>query len=99
MDKRELIKEVKKRLEKRLLKPEWARKEVVEEAVNTVFEVIKEKVLGGEEVRIREFGRFYLKEVSPRVALNPKTKEKVKIKARRRFTFNPSSKIKFVEEK
>jgi len=98
MNKKELIREVKKRMEKELPKPEWVRREVVESAVNAVFEVLKEKVLSGEEVRIREFGKFYLKQTAERNAVNPRTLERVKVPARKKFVFEASEKIKFVEE-
>lgn len=97
MNKKELIKEVREAVKAQLPKPEWARAEVIEETVDAVFEIIKREVLAGREVSIREFGRFYLKKTSPRTARNPRTGEKVKVKARKRFTFKPSSKIKFVE--
>ena len=98
MNKQELVKEVRKVVRKQLPKPEWAKAEVIERTVDAVFEIIKKEVLTGGEVSIREFGRFYLKKTSPRIARNPKTGEKVEVKARKRFTFNPSSKIKFLEE-
>jgi len=95
VNKVELVKTLTERVSKKVPK---VRKEVVEATVNELFELIKEEVLSGREVSIREFGRFYLKKTSPRTARNPKTGEKVKVKARKRFTFKPSPKIKFVEE-
>ncbi len=97
MNKEELLKEVRERAAKRLPKPEWARAEVVATVVEELFSLIVEKVHTGEEVRVREFGKFYLKGAAPRIARNPKTGEKVKVPARKVFAFKPSKKIKFVE--
>jgi len=97
MNKKELVRKVRETVKAQLPKPEWAKAEVIEKTVDALLETIKKEVLAGGEVSIREFGRFYLKETSPRTARNPKTGEKVKIKARKRFTFKPSSKIKFVD--
>jgi nucleoid DNA-binding protein len=93
----ELLKELKRRMEKKLPKKEWARSEVVECALETLIEIIKEKVLSGEEVKIREFGIFYLKPTKARTARNPKTGEKVTVPARKKFAFKASKKIRFVE--
>jgi len=95
MNKVELVKTLTERVSKKVPK---VRKEVVEATVNELFELIKEEVLSGGKVSINEFGRFYLKSTAPRSARNPKTGEKIELRARKRFTFKPSSKIKFVEE-
>ena len=85
-------------VKRQLPKQSWAKAEVIEKTVNATFEIIKREVLSGGEVSIKEFGRFYLKNLSPRPARNLKTGERIELKARKRFTFKPSSKIKFVEE-
>ena len=82
MNKTELVKELRKRLEKRLPKPQWAKAEIVEATVEELLELIKETVWSGEEVKFREFGKFYLVRRAPRKARNPKTGEPVKIPER-----------------
>ena len=73
-------------------------KKGIEKILAEAFEVIKEEVLAGREVSIKDFGRFYLKPAKARRARNPQTGEEIRIPARKRFFFSPSRKIKFVEE-
>ena len=82
MNKTELVKELRRRLEKRLPKREWARMEVVETTVELLLDLIKETVWKGEEVTFRNFGKFYLKRGAPRRGRNPKTGEVVEIPER-----------------
>jgi len=82
MNKQELVRELRKRLEKRLLKKEWAKMEIVEATVDELIDLIKETVWSGEEITIRDFGKFYLRKAAPRPARNPKTGERVEIPER-----------------
>jgi len=87
-----LAREVKKRLGESLPKKR------IERILAEAFEVIKGEVLAGREVSIKDFGRFYLKPAKARRARSPQTGEEIRIPARKKFSFNPSRKIKFVEE-
>ena len=89
MNKRELVKELRKRLEKRLPKREWAKMEIVEATVEELLDLIKETVWSGEEVKFREFGKFYLHKAAPKVARNPQTGEPVKLPERLVPRFKP----------
>ena len=82
MNKTELVKELRKRLEKRLPKPQWAKAEIVEATVDELLDLIKETVWKGEEVSFRNFGKFYLHKAAPKVARNPKTGKAVKLPER-----------------
>jgi nucleoid DNA-binding protein len=97
MNKRDLIYELKEKVERRLGKQ--VRKELIETTVEALLDLIVFKVFGGEEVKIRGFGKFYLKEASPRRARNPRTGEVVNVPARKVFAFKPSKDIRFVEVK
>ncbi len=89
MNKTELVKELKKRLEKRLPKPQWAKAEIVEATVDELLDLIKETVWKGEEVSFRNFGKFYLHKAAPKVARNPKTGEVVELPERLIPRFKP----------
>ena len=62
------------------------------------FEVLQEMLVDQNErihIEIRNFGVFDVKKSKSRTnALNPRTKEKVVIPARKKITFKPSKKIK-----
>ena len=80
--KQELVKELRKRLEKRFPKKEWAKAEIVEAVVDELTKLIMEEVWKGRVVSIRDFGKFYLRKAAPRVARNPKTGERVNLPER-----------------
>ncbi|ADU96012.1 histone family protein DNA-binding protein [Thermovibrio ammonificans HB-1] len=97
MTKYELVNELRQRVSRKLGKQ--VRKELIETTVEELLDLIVFKVFGGEEVKIRGFGKFYLKEASPRRARNPKTGEVVNVPPRKVFAFKPSKDIRFVEVK
>jgi len=70
----------------------FTRKEAVD-AVEVLFNEIKSKLAGGENVRISGFAGFYLRQKKERIARNPKTGELITIKARRVLTFKPSRQL------
>jgi len=96
MTKKELVRELRERVAERLPKPGWAKQEVIEACVEELLSLVKEKVLSGEEVKIREFGKFYLRNTKPRSGYDVSTGKRVRIPARKRFYFEPSKKIKFI---
>ena len=58
--------------------------------VETVFELIKDKLAQGEKVKISGFGNFVVKEKRSRRGRNPQTGEEISITARRVLTFKSS---------
>ena len=59
------------------------------DVVDAVFDVIAEKVFEGEEVSIRNFGKFLMRERAERKGRNPRTGEEFIIPKRYRMTFVP----------
>lgn len=62
----------------------------IDSFLNTIFQEMK----NGNTVKINNFGIFVIKETKARVARNPRTGEKVEIKASRKGSFKPSSHFK-----
>ena len=60
------------------------------EAVEVVFETLKETLERGENVKLTGFGNFRVRDKSTRLGRNPKTGEPMKIPARRVVTFKGS---------
>ena len=58
--------------------------------VETVFELIKDKLAQGEKVKISGFGNFIVKDKRSRRGRNPQTGEEISITARRVLTFKSS---------
>jgi integration host factor subunit alpha len=64
------------------------------DVVESVFEVLKEVLENGEEVKISGFGTFRVKEKSPRKGRNPQTGDGITITARSVLTFKPGQVLK-----
>ena len=64
------------------------------EAVETVFETIKQVLERGEKLKISGFGNFTPRDKKTRTGRNPKTGEAIKISARRVVTFKASPVLK-----
>jgi integration host factor subunit alpha len=60
------------------------------EAVEQVFEILKETLESGEKVKISGFGNFLIRQKTPRKGRNPQSGEKIMISARRVVTYKPS---------
>jgi len=60
------------------------------EAVEQLFDILKETLEGGEKVKISGFGNFVVRQKRPRKGRNPKTGEKLEISGRRVVIFKPS---------
>lgn len=69
-------------------------KREAKEMVETFFELIRESLEGGEQVKLSGFGNFDLREKKQRPGRNPKTGEEIPISARRVVTFRPGQKLK-----
>jgi integration host factor subunit alpha len=64
------------------------------EFVDDFFEVVREALARGEQVKLSGFGNFDLREKNQRPGRNPKTGEEIPISARRVVTFRPGQKLK-----
>lgn len=66
--------------------------------VNSFLETMKEAFKSEERIELRGFGVFEVKRRKPRIGRNPRTREEVKIPARKVITFKPSKLIKVIKE-
>lgn len=64
------------------------------EAVSTVFEVISDSLVQGDQVSISNFGSFGTKARPARTGRNPQTGDPIEIEARRAVSFKASQKLK-----
>jgi integration host factor subunit beta len=63
----------------------------VEALVKAIFNRIAEALANGNQVELRGFGAFEVRERGARSARNPKTGEKVAVEARAKIHFKPST--------
>ena len=64
------------------------------ELVEAVLDMISDRLVAGESVKLSSFGSFLLREKNGRVGRNPKTGEEVPIDPRRVLVFRPSQVLK-----
>lgn len=69
-------------------------KREAKDMVDAFFDLIADRLVQGEDVKISGFGNFQLKEKSPRPGRNPRTGQAIAIEARRVVTFHASQKFK-----
>ena len=62
--------------------------------IETVFDLLKDKLQDGEKVKIAGFGNFVVKEKASRRGRNPQTGEEIEITERKILTFKPSQVLK-----
>jgi len=62
--------------------------------VNSIIEVLRDTLAGGQDVKIAGFGKFYLKDKDARMGRNPQTGEAIEISARRVLGFKVSDSLK-----
>ena len=67
----------------------FTRKEAAD-AVDILFDFIKDILVEGEDIHIVGFGSFNLRNKRERIGRNPKTGEEIVITPRRVLTFKPS---------
>ena len=65
-----------------------------EKAVNTVIDVICDKLAGGGTVKMPGFGTFHVKERQPRKCWNPHTRNMMDIPAYKAPAFRPGKSLK-----
>jgi len=64
------------------------------EIVDTVFATLKNTIVGGESVKLVQFGTFVIRNKSPRRGRNPKTGASMTITKRQMVTFRPSRRLR-----
>lgn len=69
-------------------------KKAAQEIVAALFDKITESLKSGEQVVVRDFGRFYTKTRDARTARNPKTGAAVQVPARQVTKFVPRGSMK-----
>jgi DNA-binding protein HU-beta len=61
--------------------------------VNGTLEAIREALKEGDAVRLVGFGVFAVKDTAPSVRVNPQTREKINVPARKRVKFTPGKEL------
>ncbi|HMH18714.1 MAG TPA: integration host factor subunit alpha [Burkholderiales bacterium] len=69
-------------------------KREAKEFVDAFFEVVRDALEKGEQVKLSGFGNFDLRFKNQRPGRNPKTGEEIPISARQVVTFRPGQKLK-----
>ena len=63
------------------------------EVVSTTLETIRDALKNGEEVRLTGFGSFVVKTAAARMGVNPQTRAKMKIPAKKRVRFSAGKEL------
>ena len=61
--------------------------------VNATLETIRETLESGESVRLVGFGVFSVRDTAASVRVNPQTREKINVPARKRVKFTPGKEL------
>jgi integration host factor subunit alpha len=69
-------------------------KKEAQDLVEAIFETMKETLANGRKIKLSGFGNFVVRDKRPRPGLNPRTKEKIVLDARRVVRFRPSPVLK-----
>lgn len=69
-------------------------KKEANDVVESIFEVIKQRLENGEKVKISGFGNFVVNTKRPRKGRNPQTGDEITISGRRVLTFKASHVLK-----
>jgi len=67
---------------------------IIKDIVDQTFEIIRQALEQGEEVKLSRFGKFKLRDKSSRPGRNPKTGEQKEIAKRRVVTFTAAQTLK-----
>ncbi|MFD2298456.1 integration host factor subunit alpha [Paracidovorax citrulli] len=62
--------------------------------IDAFFDLIAQRLVDGQDVKISGFGNFQIRTKAPRPGRNPRTGEAIPIQARRVVTFHASTKLK-----
>ena len=63
------------------------------DVVNATLEAIQNALKGGDEVRLVGFGSFVVRQASARMGVNPQTRAKIKIPAKKRVRFSAGKEL------
>jgi DNA-binding protein HU-beta len=63
------------------------------EGVNATLDAIQEALKSGDEVRLVGFGSFVVRTAAARTGVNPQTRAKIKIPAKRRVRFSAGKEL------
>ena len=85
-------------LAERLFEHVGLNKREAKEFVDSFFDVMRDALSRGEQVKLSGFGNFDLRRKNQRPGRNPKTGEEIPITARRVVTFHASQKLKAAVE-
>lgn len=85
---------IKEDLIRKIAKKRKISKEEAETIVSVFLNTLKEAIENGEDIELRGFGCFRIREQGPRPGRNPKTGEEVEIPARKVVYFKPSKLLK-----
>jgi DNA-binding protein HU-beta len=69
-------------------------KSVASQVVDAMLEIVREEIVKGNRVNFHAFGTFEVKERAARMGINPKTKEKIPISAKKSLRFKVAKTIK-----
>ena len=69
-------------------------KREAKDMVEAFFDLIADRLIAGEDVKISGFGNFQIRVKAPRPGRNPRTGEHIPISERRVATFHASAKLK-----
>ncbi len=69
-------------------------KVVAEKFLNSIMNTVLETLQNGQEINLIGFGTFYVKDRKERVGRNPKTGEKIMLKAYKQPSFRAGKKMK-----
>jgi DNA-binding protein HU-beta len=61
--------------------------------VNNTLDAIRDSLKAGEEVRLVGFGSFSVKTTKARTGVNPQTRAKIQVPAKRRVRFSPGKEL------
>lgn len=73
---------------------DYASKKEAEKALSTVIETITESLKKGEKISLVGFGTFEVRDRAAKVAINPKTKEKIDVPAKKVPAFKAGKALK-----
>ncbi|MEW6378879.1 MAG: integration host factor subunit alpha [bacterium] len=77
-----------------IIKNVWAELNIsnkqARDVVEAVFTTLKNVLANGDQVEIRGFGKFIIREKNTRIGRNPRTGKEAEITARKVVTFKPS---------
>ncbi len=62
--------------------------------VNTILKVVTDTLKAGEKVTLTGFGTFEVRATAARTGTNPRTKQKIQIKAGKRATFSAGTELR-----